>query len=86
MAEQKKRVEITIPGVSQPIPIAKKTHDSLVQLMKEIQRVHRRNELFRDKLRIIDRAYACYTGSSEDAKREEVAHALYNACGTQPGG
>ena len=81
MAEQKKRVEITIPGVSQPIPIAKKTHDSLVQLMKEIQRVHRRNELFRDKLRIIDRAYACYTGAGEDAKREEVAQKIIDSSG-----
>jgi len=81
MAEPKKRVEITIPGVTQPIPVSRKTHDSLINLLQEIQRVHRRNELFRDKLRIIDRAYACYTSTEDQAQREEVAAKIIDASG-----
>ena len=81
MAEVKKRVEIRIPGVEDPIPIAKKTHDSLIQFLKELQGVHQRNELFRDKLRVIDRAYACYTSTSDQAKRDEIVGKIIDASG-----
>ncbi len=81
MAERKKRVEITIPGVSQPIPVSQKTHDSLIDLLREIQRVHKRNERFRDKLRIIDRAYACYESQKDQSKKEEVAQKIIDASG-----
>ena len=79
--EPKKRVEIRIPGVNQPIPIARRTHDSLVQMVKEFQRIHQRNDLWRDKIRVIDRAYACYTGTDEQAKQDEKASQIIDDSG-----
>jgi len=67
----KQRVEIEIPGVATPIPISRSTHDSLIQLIKEFQRIHQRNELWRDKIKVIDRAYACYTLTKDQNKADE---------------
>jgi hypothetical protein len=67
----KQRVEIEIPGVSTPIPIKRDTHDSLVQMVKEYQRIHNANDLWRDKIRVIDRAYACYVASKDKNKADE---------------
>jgi hypothetical protein len=71
MARVKQRVEITIPGVSAPIPVTRATHDSLIQMIKEFQRIHQRNDLWRDKIRVIDRAYACYVGTSDQSAADE---------------
>ena len=79
--EPKKRVEIRIPGVNQPIPVARKTHDSLVQMIKEFQRIHQANHLWRDKIRVIDRAYACYTSTEEQGKQDEKASQIIDDSG-----
>ncbi len=79
--EPKKRVEIQIPGISEPIPVTRQTHDSLIQMTREFQRVHQANHLWRDKIRVIDRAYACYTGTSEQAKADEKASQIIDDSG-----
>lgn len=81
MARTKQRVEITIPGVSEPIPITRATHDSLIQMIKEHQRIHQRNDLWRDKIRVIDRAYACYVGTSDQSKADEKAAQIIDDSG-----
>lgn len=81
MARQKQRVEISIPGVSEPIPITRATHDSFIQMIKEFQRIHQRNDLWRDKIRVIDRAYACYVGTSDQSKADEKAAQIIDDSG-----
>ena len=81
MARQKERVTISIPGISTPIPITRTTHDSIIKLVLEFQRIHRNNEMWRDKIRVIDRAYACYTGTAEDAKADEKASQILDDSG-----
>jgi hypothetical protein len=81
MARTKQRVEISIPGVSEPIPITRATHDSLIQMIKEHQRIHQRNDLWRDKIRVIDRAYACYVGTSDQSKADEKAAQIIDDSG-----
>lgn len=81
MAEPKKRVEIRIPGVQDAIPISRETHNSFIQLLQELQRVHKRNEIFRNKLRVIDRAYACYTSTKDQAAAQEIAGRIIDSSG-----
>lgn len=81
MATPKTRVQIQIPGVADPIPIKRKTHDSLVRMVKEHQRVHNDNHLFRDKIRVIDRAYACYTETKDQLEAEEKSAQIIDDSG-----
>lgn len=79
--EPKKRVEIQIPGISSPIPVTRSTHDSFIQMIKEFQRVHQANHLWRDKIRVIDRAYACYTATSDQNKADEQSSQIIDDSG-----
>lgn len=79
--QPKQRVEIEIPGVATPIPVTRATHDSLVQMVTEFQRVHRKNDLWRDKLRVIDRAYACYTATKDQNEADEKAAQIIDDSG-----
>lgn len=81
MAKERTRVEIQIPGVADPIPITMETHQSLVQMLKEFQRIHKANDTFRDKLRAIDRAYACFVSSKDQAKADEQAAQILDDSG-----
>lgn len=79
--EPKKRVEIQIPGISSPIPVTRSTHDSFIQMIKEFQRVHQANHLWRDKIRVIDRAYACYTATKDQVAADEKASQIIDDSG-----
>ncbi len=83
MAKPKERVTIEIPGVATPIPITRATHDSLIQLVLEIQRVHKANQMWRDKIRTIDRAYACFIGTKDQSKADEKASQIIDDSGIQ---
>lgn len=81
MARQKDRVTISIPGVSTPIPITRATHDSIIKLVLEFQRIHKNNDMWRDKIRVIDRAYACYIQTADQAKADEKASQIVDDSG-----
>lgn len=77
MADVAKAVTVEIPNTSRVIRMTRRTHNSLIDLVKEFQRLGNAAEMteFRTKLEIIDRAYYTFSAdglSTEDAIKDEL--------------